>query len=199
MINKVDYYEVFINNSRIGKSISRQDAYEYIKEENEKILPYLEYKPVGVGEVDIWQNPIIKIEIRRQKNTNVDILEVIKQHNISNNNSKQRAIVRFSKEINVTKVMPCTPRRTRIKNKEDNLEEAVEGKIIEKNGKKYISMKDKNGEVKWEIYREAKYSKRKSPIEPAKNYKEGTIKKGLDGNNWKVNKSTKGIKRWVKN
>lgn len=192
----VDYYEVYVNNKRLGKSISREDAYGYIKENYNKTLPYLEYRTLGIGDVDIWENPITKIEIRKQKNTKVNILEIINNHINKNNNNTYEEKVK--KEVNVSKVMPCTPKRTRIKNKEDKLEEGAEGKIIEKDGKKYISKKDKKGNFKWEIYREVKYHQRKSPVEPAKNFKEGIVKKGLDDNNWKVIKTTKGIKKWIK-
>ena len=76
----VDYYEVYVNNKRLGKSISREDAYGYIKENYNKTLPYLEYKSLGIGDVDIWENPITKIEIRKQKNTKVDVLKIINNH-----------------------------------------------------------------------------------------------------------------------
>ena len=195
------YFDIYINGNRIGKSASRSDAVGYIQEEHGSILPFLEYNPIGVGDVDIWENGLTKIEIRRilSPSTKIDILKILDKK-ISEPSNEEREKER---EINVTKVMPCTPRRTRIKNEKDKLEIAEEGKIIEKQGKKYISKKDKKGNYKWEIYQEAKYektntTKRKSPKNPAKDFKEGTVKKGLDGNNWIVKQLNNGNKKWIK-
>ena len=192
-------YEIYVNDNRIGKSVSRQDAFGYIKEEHGEILPFLEYNPMGVGDVEIWENGLIKIEIRRllSPTFKIDVLKIIEKK------IKKPIKEEKTREINVTKVMPCTPRRTRIKDKNDKLEIAEEGKIIEKNGKKYISKKDKNGDYKWNIYHEEKYSKknnikRKAPKEPAKDFKIGSVKKGLDGNNWQVKKLTNGTTKWIK-
>ena len=193
------YFDIYINNNRIGKSATRADAFGYIEEEHGELLPFLEYNPVGVGDVEIWENGLTKIEIRRilSPSAKIDVLKILEKK------IKQPQTVEKEREVNVTKVMPCTPRRTRIKNDKNKLEIAEEGKIIEKNGKKYISKKDKKGNYKWNIYQEAKYektntTKRKAPKSPAKDYKEGTVKKGLDGNNWIVKKLNSGAKKWIK-
>jgi len=196
------FYEIYVNENRIGKSACRQDAYEYIQEEHGDIMPFLEYNPIGVGDIEIWENGLLKLEIRKMYSSaiKVDVIKVLDSNIKNNKNLKGK--IRFI-EKNVTKVMPCTPTRTRIKKDNGKMEKANEGKIIEKNGKKYISKKDKNGNYKWNIYQEEKYSKtsttkRKSPKLPAKDYKEGTVKKGLDGNNWIVKKLANGNKKWMK-
>lgn len=192
-------FEIYINEIRIGRSASRQDAFEYIEEQHGNILPFLEYNPIGVGDIEIWENGLIKIEIRRHLSlsTKIDIIKILDKK------IKTPLNIEKIREINVTKVMPCTPKRTRIKNNQDKLEIAEEGKIIENNGKKYISKKDKNGNYKWDIYYEGKYvktntTKRKCPKIPAKDFKEGTVEKGLDGNNWIVKKIANGTKKWMK-
>ena len=200
-----EFYEIHINGNRIGKSASHTDAYEYIQEEHGEIMPFLEYNPIGVGDVDIWENGFIKIEIRKLKSPSkkVDIIKILDRTIEENKNPKDREKEREKREINVTKVLPCTPKRTRIKDDSGKLEKAKEGRIIERNGKKYISKRDKSGNYKWTVYYEDKYSKtsttkRKAPKTPAKNFKEGTVKKGLDGNNWIVKKMNNGNKKWMK-
>ena len=110
-------FEIYIDEKRIGRSASRSDAYGYIEEEHGEILPFLEYNPVGVGDVEIWENGITKIEIRRllSPTAKIDIVKILdKKIKQPENEEKIR-------EVNVSKVMPCTPRRTRIKNKDDDL------------------------------------------------------------------------------
>jgi hypothetical protein len=200
------FYEIHVNFKKIGKSVSREDAYGYIKQEYSGLLPFLEYDAYGVGDIEIWKNGIIQLEIHRKINNKykVDVIELL-ENNKENKKSTKKEIKEKEekeeiKEINVARVMPCTPRRTRIKNNKDVLEKAEENKIIEKDGKKYIA---KNG--KWSIYRENNYSKknsstskRKAPKSPAKNYKEGIVKKGEDGNNWIVKKQKNGNNKWFK-
>ena len=197
-----NFYEIHVNGNRIGKSACRDDAYEYIKEEHADIMPFLEYNPIGVGDIEIWENGLVKIEIKKlySPSNKINVVKVLESNIKNEKNEKNK--VRFI-EKNVSKVMPCTPTRTRLKKENGEMEKAKEGKIMVKNGKKYISKKDKNGNYKWNIYHEEKYSKnnlnkRKSPKFPAKDYKEGTVKKGLDGNNWKVKILASGNKKWVK-
>ena len=190
-----EYYEIFIDDKRIGRSINRNEAWGYIFQEYEEILPFLTYEPTGVGNNEVWCNAIFKIEIKRRITPEYDlkIIELLK--NISEDNVKER---KAPLEINVSKVMPCTPRRTRIKKKDGQMEKAVEGKIVEKDGKKYIGKKNKKGEEKWDFYHKNTYSNRKSPEKMAKTYKEGTSKKGLDGNMWIVKVDKNGNKKWRK-
>lgn len=198
-----EFYEIHINNQRIGKSATRDDAYGYIVEEHGEVMPFLEYNPIGVGDLEIWENGMTRIEIRKIKShsNKIDIVKIL-ERNIKANKDNQ-TYEKEIKEVNVTKVMPCTPKRTRLKVDDNKMEKAKEGKIIEKNGKKYIGKKDKNGILKWNIYYEDKYSKtsntkRKAPKAPAKDFEEGTTKKGLDGKFWMVKKLANGNKKWMK-
>ena len=191
-----DYYEIFVDDNKIGKSLSRNDAVGYVQEEYSNMMPFLEYNPTGVGDIDIWENGILKIEIRRvcKDNRCLDIIKVLD----SSIKKLKEPRERESEEVNVQKVMPCTPRRTRIKKDNGDLEKAKDGQIIEKDGIKYISKKGK-----WSPYYENNYSKtatskRKCPKTAAKEYKEGTVKKGLDGKMWIVKVLANGNKKWVK-
>lgn len=193
-----DYYEIYIDEKKIGKSLTRKDAYEYIKEEYSNMMPFLEYNPTGVGDIDVWENGILKIEIKRicRNNYCTDIIKILEAHIKNNNKIKEKD--RKIEEVNVQKVMPCTPRRTRLKKDNGNLEKAEDGKIIEKDGVKYISKKGK-----WSVYYENNYNKisntkRKCPKTMAKEHKEGTVKKGLDGKMWIVKLMANGNKKWVK-
>lgn len=44
---------------------------------------------------------------------------------------------------------------------------------------------------------EGKLATRKAPSEKSSKYAEGTIRKGMDNNNWIVKISARGVKRWV--
>lgn len=191
-----DYYEIFVDDNKIGKSLTHDDAVGYVQEEYSNMMPFLEYNPTGVGDIDIWENGILKIEIRRvcKDNRCLDIIKVLD----SSIKKLKEPRERDSEEVNVQKVMPCTPRRTRIKKDNGDLEKAKDGQIIEKDGIKYISKKGK-----WSPYYENNYnktavSKRKCPKTAAKEYKEGTVKKGLDGKMWIVKILANGNKKWIK-
>jgi len=193
-----DYYEIYIDEKKIGKSLTRNDAYEYINEEYSKMMPFLEYNPTGVGDIDVWENGILKIEIRRICNNNrcMDVIKILEAHLKSKKVVKEKT--REIEEVNVQKVMPCTPRRTRIKKDDGKLVKGQDGQIIEKDGVKYISKKGK-----WSPYYENNYNKisttkRKCPKTMAKEHKEGTVKKGLDGKMWVVKLMANGNKKWVK-
>lgn len=192
-------YEVYINDIRVKKFTTREDAHKYINKEHQEFMPYLEYNPIGAGSLEIWENGFMHIMNARKTKGKFDIIGLLDSHQQKNNPSRK---VTFN-EVNITKVMPCTPKRTRIYNDSKKLEKAKEGKIIEKDGKKYISKKDKNGNYKWVRHHEENYSKtsttkRKSPKLPAKNFDEGTVKKGMDGKFWKVIITANGQKRWSK-
>lgn len=191
-----DYYEIFVDDNKIGKSLTHNDAVGYVQEEYSNMMPFLEYNPTGVGDIDIWENGILKIEIRRvcKGNRCIDIIKILD----SSIKKLKEPRERDSEEVNVQKVMPCTPRRTRIKKDNGDLEKAKDGQIIEKDGIKYISKKGK-----WSPYYENNYnktatSKRKCPKTAAKEYKEGTVKKGLDGKMWLVKVLANGNKKWIK-
>ena len=161
-----------------------------------EIIEYLEFEPLGDGQVEIWRNGFNDIKIIKENNKEIDILELIKQH--SNRNEKK---VRFI-ETNVEVLTPCTPKRTRLKTN-DKMEKAGEGKIKKgKDGKVWISKKLSDGNYKWTRYYEKthtiKNTKRKCPIEPAKNFSLETVKPGLDGNFWIVKKLDSGTKKWFR-
>lgn len=201
-------YEVYVDEIKICTFKNRDEAHQYIREQHAVILPFLEYEPTGMGNLEVWQNAMTRIEIRRSAKGKMDIAKLLKEHLKDNNNNKEIIKDYQQKEINTQLVLPTTPRRTRIKGTN---KKAVDGEIVTRNGEQFIGKKGKDGKVRYTKYYEKNYdtvggvgektntvSKRQAPENPAKNYKEGTCKKGLDGNSWIAKKQKNGSMRWFK-
>lgn len=202
-------YNIYIDGNKIGKSISYTEAIEYIKEDYAHILPYLSWEPLGAGGVDCWSNGVNEIMIEKHypEGINEDTL-----HHLISEHLKKTEVVEIEKsesegeDEEEKKRMPFTPHRTTLKmKKRKRVSVGKEGEIMEgEDGKKYISKKMPNGKLRWTRYTEKKYKgaprkgNRKSPAEPAKKYKEGTVKKGLDGTMWKVKQIANGSLKWVR-
>jgi len=195
-------YNIYIDGTKIGKSVSYTEAIEYIKEDYSHILPYLTWEPVGAGGVDCWSNGVNEIMIEKHYTEGINentIRRLMSEH--------LKLVVKDEEEDEEEKKrMPFTPQRTTLKmKKQKRVSVAIEGEIIEaEDGKKYISKKMPNGKMHWTKYTEKKYKGapkkgiRKSPLEPAKKYDEGTVKKGLDGNMWVVKQIANGNMKWIR-
>lgn len=200
-------YEVYVDEIKICTFKNRNEAHQYIKERHSIVLPFLEYEPIGMGNLEVWQNAMIRIEIRRSAKGKLDIPKLLKEHlqiSSDKNTNKQNT----NNEVNTTLVMPTTPRRTRIVGTN---KKAVEGEIVVRNNQQYIGKKGKDGKVRYTKYYEKNYetvggvkektntvTKRQAPKASAKNFTEGTKKKGLDGNFWIAKKQKNGQMKWFK-
>jgi hypothetical protein len=199
-------YEVYVDEIKICTFRNRDSAHAYIKERHSIILPFLEYEPTGMGNLEVWQNAMTRIEIRRSAKGKMDLNKLLKEHLKSS--GKEDIKERQQKEVNTQIVMPTTPRRTRIRGSN---KKAVEGEIITRDGQQWMGKKGKDGKVRYTKYYEKNYetvggvkektntvSKRQAPKTPAKEFKEGTRKKGLDGKFWIVRRQKNGAMRWFK-
>ena len=189
-------YNIYVDDKIIHTSNDPDKAHQFVRRKFKEIIEYLEFEPLGDGQVEIWKNGFNNIKIVRENSDDIDILNLIKNHT-----SKDLKKVRFV-ETNVDVLTPCTPKRTRLKTTK-TIEKASEGKIKKGNdGKMWISKKLSDGSYKWTRYYEKthtlKNTKRKCPIEPAKNFSENTTKPGLDGNFWIVKKLDNGTKKWFR-
>lgn len=187
-------YQVIINGELENDFPCRDDAHTHIKGKYRDIIYYLNYEPLGDGVLEKWNSNFLTIEIKKISAGRINLENLIKE----NLKTDKRPVV---KEINVAKNLPCTPTRTRLITKNKKLEKAEEGKMkTDENGVQWISKRNKNGDFKWTKYYENNYTqtKRKGPKSPAKDFKEGTVKKGLDGKMWKVARLTNGQKRWAR-
>lgn len=198
-------YNIYIDGNRIGKSATYSEAIGYVKEEYDYLLPYLTWEPLGAGGVDCWSNGVNEIMIEKYYVNGIDLVELIEQH--------QKKVAEMSGEAEEDedeeekKRMPFTPKRTTLKmKKRKTVSIGKEGEVMEgEDGKKYIAKKLANGKMRWTRYNEKKYSgapkkgTRKCPSTPAKEFKEGTVKKGLDGKKWMVKRIANGTVKWVRN
>jgi hypothetical protein len=189
-------YELYLDEEKIKTFKTRKEAHSYIEKNYNNKLPEMNYEPLGVGDLEIWENDFLCIEIRRFSKGKVDVIGLLKGVRKSDI-VKKRDIV----EVNTTKYMPCTPKRTRIFTTGKLMEEANDGKIIEKDGKKYISKRGKDGKYRWNRYYTKNYQTggRKSPKEAAKNFDNGIKMMGVDGSIWIVREQSNGVKKWFKN
>lgn len=196
-------YEIYVDEDKICTFKSRDSAHQYVQEKHGILMPFLEYEPTGMGNLEVWQNPMIRIEIRRSIKGKIDVPKILGEHIKST--TKNNYTENERKEINTSSAMPCTPRRTRIyiKDKKSNAEE---GKVIDIDEEKYIGKKGKDGKIRWAKYYEKNYEtiggvknvKRQAPKEMAKNFTEGTQKKGENGKMWVVKTQKNGQMRWFK-
>jgi hypothetical protein len=186
-------YEIYLNENKVFECKERNEAHNYIRQNHNDLLPFLEYEPLGDGSLEAWTNGYMDIKIVRIKKGKINIEKLLQRH--IKREEKERP-----KEINVEKITPLTPRRTRIYDKNKKTEKAGEGKKKkDKDGNTWISKKTKNGEYKWtRYYEETHENKRKCPKLPAKNFDEGTEKRGLDGKIWQVKVLSNGNKKWFR-
>ena len=189
-------YEIYLNEDKVFECGEREQAHNYINTNHGDLMPFLDYEPLGDGSLECWSNGMLDIKIIRVKKGNININKLLEDH--IQMDSKDRYI---PKEVNVKKITPLTPRRTRIKD-DKKMEKASPGKRKkDKNGNVWISKKNKKGEYKWTRYYEENYNnstKRKSPKDPAKNFKEATAKVGMDGKMWEVRILSNGVKKWFR-
>lgn len=189
-------YEVKINGKLVHSSKNREECHDHINKKHGDIIQYFKYDTLGNGKLETWDNGINKISLVEKRKTKINPQELLDTY------TENKDYV--PKEINVQKLMPCTPKRTRIKQKDNKpLVKAEKGKIIEsEDGTKWISKKGKHNTYKWEKYYQKTYTNkttgRKAPKDPAKKFEEGTKKRGLDGNKWIVKVDKNGIKKWLK-
>ena len=209
-------YEVYVDEAKICTFRDRDLAHDYVKTQHKVLLPFLEYEPIGMGNLEVWQNAMIRIEIRRSIKGKFDVTKLIKNHiKATSKTEDSNDVVIVGKErkgeVNTVSAMPCTPRRTKIYVKGKKTESAVDGKIINRKGQQFIGKKGKDGKVRWAKYYEKNYetiggvkekttgsSKRQAPKDPAKNFKEGIRKKGLNGKFWMAKKQANGKMKWFK-
>ena len=189
------YYEIYLNEDKVYECDTRKEAHGYIEKNHNDLMPFLEYEPLGDGCLECWTNGVIDIKIVRIKKGKINIEKLLADH--TQKDEKEREII---VEKNTEKITPLTPRRTRMKG-DKKMEKAGEGKTKkDKDGKMWISKKNKKGEYKWTRYYDDNYenNKRKSPKLAAKNYDEGTVKKGMDGKMWQVKILSNGNKKWFR-
>jgi len=116
---------------------------------------------------------------------------------------------RFNVAVKKEKLIACTPTRTRLvtgkKTPPLKAASVKEGTVKKGQGGTLWISTIKNGKYKWVQYfeethegKERKTTKRKAPSGKAKEFKEGTVMEGEDGNEWIVKKSKTGTFRWVK-
>lgn len=188
---------LYVNDKPEKQFDMREEAHSYMNKKYKEYIPYLEYEPLGDGVLESWHNNLMIIHIERETSGKMNIDKLLKD-NMGESEEKYRP-----REVNVTKVLPCTPTRTRLYTKQKKTEKAGEGKKVVKNGVTYVSKKNNEGVYKWNKEEENKYqkintTKRKAPKEAAKNYKDGTEKKGIDNNIWVVKTISNGTKKWTK-
>ena len=197
-------YNIYIDGKKLGKSESKQEGIDYLKENYHDILPYLTWESTGCGGVDRWSNGYNEIIMEKIYPDGIDLVFLIDEYSKKQKRSLDKTQEEEIDEEKI-KMAPFTPKRTTLKtgkNKKQKVEK--EGKvIIGEDGKKYISKKTKTGAIKWFRFHEKNYKGtsakgRKSPEKPAKDYKEGTVKKGIDGEKWVVKKTANGILKWVR-
>jgi len=191
---------LYINDKPEKQFITRDEAHKFIHTKYKELIPFLEYEPLGDGSLECWQNNFMIIHIERETSGKMNVEKLLEDN--SGGEKEERTKPKIV-EVNVSKVLPCTPTRTRLIAKNKKMEKAEEGKTIVKNGITYVSKKNKDGVYKWNKQEENKYNsmsttKRKAPKDPAKNFKEGTRRKGLDGNMWVVKTTANGNKKWAK-
>lgn len=195
-------YEVRINGKLVHSAENREECHDHINKKHGDIIQYFKYDTLGNGKLETWDNGINKISLIEKAKKKINPSELLDSYIESSKDVDKKEHV--IKEVNVEKLMPCTPKRTRIKQKNNKpLVKAEKGKIIEtEDGTKWVSKKTRDDTYKWEKYYEKTYSNktkgRKAPQEPAKKFKEGTKKKGLDGNKWIVKVNKNGNKKWLK-
>jgi len=189
-------YEIYLNEEKVYECDDREKAHGYIRKNHNDLIPFLEYEPLGAGSIECWTNGMMDIKIVRLKKGKIDINKLLEKHNHIEERERE-----IPKEVNVEKATPLTPMRTRIKSN-NRMDKAGEGKRKkDKEGNLWISKKNKKGEYKWTRYYEENYentNRRKSPKQPAKNFDEGTVKKGLDGKFWMVRILSNGAKKWFR-
>lgn len=199
-------YEVYVDEIKICTFKNRDAAHEYVRKKHSVILPFLEYEPTGMGNLEVWQNAMNRIDIRRSAKGKMDIVKLLKEH--LRDSGKEEPKQHSTREVNTRIIMPTTPHRTRIRGSN---KKAIEGEIIVRDGQQWIGKKGKDGKVRYTKYYEKNYetvggvkekintiAKRQAPKEPAKQFEEGTRKKGLDGKFWIARKQKNGAMRWFK-
>ena len=187
----------------LGRTDNFEEAYSYIKESfGEKAINIENFNTFGQGAMDEWiyyDNPKIRIINLRKKI--IDPLELLEEVEDSDE------VVRIPKPIKPVKNIPTTPMRTRlITNKKSppiDASKLKEGSVRKgEDGTSWTNKKLKNGKFKWVKYYEETHDglerKRKAPVLRAKEYKEGTVMKGSDGNDWIVKKVRENVFKWVK-
>lgn len=204
----VKSFHVSFGDEVLGKTNNYEEAYKYILEGfGEKAINMNNYETFCQGKLNTWKyysNPVIRIiDISK-----VNVLDLINQTlNEKENINKQTKKKNLPKPVKPDKNSVTTPTRTRLKgDKKTPLMEASkfkEGTVRKgSDGNKYI-VKNKNGNFKWVKYIKETHtiptnSNRKSPLQKAKEYKEGTKMKGQDGNTWVVKKVNDHSYKWIK-
>jgi hypothetical protein len=190
----------------LGKTNNWKDAYNYVLEGfGEKAININNFETFCQGKLNTWtyfSNPVIRIiDISK-----VNVLELIKE-TISEEEKENKTPRRIPKPVKPDKNTVTTPTRTRlITGKKtplvdaSKLPEGTKRKGLD--GFKYI-VKNKNGKNKWVKHSVATHSiptnsNRKSPASKAKEYKDGTVMKGEDGNMWEVKKINSNTYKWIK-
>ena len=187
----------------LGRTNSYEEAYSYITESfGEKAINVNNFNTFGQGAMDEWvyyDNPKIRvIDLGKDKIDPVKLLEGIDEEDDT---------VRVPKPVKPVKNIPTTPLRTRlITNKKTppvDASKLKEGSIRKgADGTTWTNKKLKNGSFKWVKYYEETHEgldrKRKAPALRAKEYEEGTVMKGADGNEWIVKKVKGNVFKWVK-
>lgn len=190
-------YEFCVDDEVVKTFSNKEKSYNYLAKEY-NFYHELEYQSYNNGEIEQWSSEEYNIYIIEKRKDNFSLENLFKNIDLDSDDNKKN--IKNSKPIIVKENKVTTPKRTRTKKNN----KAGEGKtFIDEDGNKWYSKKTSDG-YKWEKEYEKTYdtkknvNKRKSPKEGAKLFEEGTIKEGLDGNNWKVIKDKKGNYRWSK-
>jgi hypothetical protein len=209
-----DYYNIYIDGKRIGKSESYQEALGYVKENYNDMIKRMDWEPRGSGGVDLWDNGINSIMIEKYYPSGIDLEHLANEHKkISQNDNKDDDDNNQIDHEQKSK-MPYTPQRTTLKMKRKKKASVMKlGEIKEgEDGNMYICKEKSNGRLYWTRYVEKTYEgspkkrdlpkedkkTRKCPSRPAKEFKPETTKKGEDGKIWITKKMNNGNLRWIR-
>ena len=108
------FYRVYINDNLIYECSNREEAHDYINKNHRDLLPFLNYEPLGAGSLEHWGNGILSIKIIRLRERRLNVIKLLNSFDDSEKMVREREIP----TVNVEKVSPLTPRRTRIKSKD---------------------------------------------------------------------------------
>ena len=200
MIERV--FVIAFGNEILGKTETWDEAYIYlIKSFGEKAIAIENYNSFGQGKLDEWSyfdNPKIRIiNLPKKELDPCQVLEDVEEENS----------IRVPNPVNPIKCKVTTPTRTRLiiggKTPMADATKLKEGTVRKGNdGTLWTNKKSKTGKGKWVKYYEETHEglerKRKSPKLRAKEYDEGTVMEGNDGNKWIVKKVKDNVFKWVK-
>ena len=102
---------LYINDKPEKQFITRDEAHKFIHTKYKELIPFLEYEPLGDGSLECWQNNFMIIHIERETSGKMNVEKLLEDNS---GGEKEERIKPKIVEVNVSKVLPCTPTRTRL-------------------------------------------------------------------------------------